>query len=152
MDAAGIEIGDSEVGVLGQLALNADARLHGVGRTEIRVVLILRAERAGAAASREASGWPEVSVGVGRGKAGWIGDGGLGLQDAIQAFLLLDERLRKAIIENPEARAKHNNGRPLPFRADAPRGAEPGSEVMLVAETVLRFVAQTVAQRDVRTK
>ena len=73
-------------------------------------------------------------------------------RDAIQAFLLLDKRLRKAIVENSEARAKHNNCRALPFRAHTPRSPEPGSEVVLVAEIALRFVSQAVAQRNVRTK
>ena len=75
------------------------------------------------------------------------------LDAAVLQLLQQDLVVGEAIVENSITCAQHHFWRSvLPFRAEAPGYAQPGREVGVIAEIILRFVTEARADGDIRTQ
>ena len=141
MYAAGIEIGDGQVGGLGELALQRHPGLNRVGSVQIRIVLV--DVRAGGSGSYVRCLRREKELGI----CHLI----FVLQAAINvvAKLLEFQVVRKAVVEHPKARPQHRLGRVFSVAADAPGNTQARCKIVGIAEVVLRFKAQAIAHGNV---
>src|SRR5260370_39973403 len=115
METARIEVGDRQIGVFGELALESDSSLHGIGSAKILIRLVNRLG--------SGRGCLKIRIGGQHGMAG-IEEGGfrdeiLVLCRAVQWLLLQEEVGRKAIVEHPKAPAENGIGRFLDPSGDA---------------------------------
>src|ERR1019366_5445297 len=85
-------------------------------------------------------------IGIGR-----IGYNVLLLRHAVQTVGIEDQILGEAFVKQPKTGAQYGFRGALPASAYAPGNTEPRRPVRMIVNRVLRFKAQTTAQREVRT-
>src|SRR6202049_3593670 len=133
MNAARVDVGYRNGAELGELPFDADRRLNRIGRVQIRVNPA--DGRYGLIAIRRARGHGEVGHRV----------NALRLIETIEPVGVEHERVREAIVKNPEAQPQDGLRRGI-FGPEAPSESKPRREIGMIMDIVLSLKTQPQAE------